>query len=88
MTDAERIQKSWDVRLNLIEGVLARGTTIVEAMKLAPDMGKALTFDKWREVVAEELKQARELYGNGEPLLSEDELVALAAITWPARGLN
>ena len=60
----------------------------MEAMKLAPDMGEALTFEKWREVVAQELEEARRLYGNGEPLLSEKELVTLAAITWPTRGWN
>ena len=89
MSDADtaaRIQKSWDVRKGLIEGILDRGETLIESFKLAPEMGNALSFEQWKAIVAGELQAAKDLYGNGEPLLSEDELVTLALITNPKRG--
>lgn len=86
MTDAERIQRSWDVRKGLIEGVLERGETLIESFKLAPEMGESLSFDAWKAIVEQELKEATDLYGNGEPLLSEQELLTLAAIMNPRRG--
>ena len=39
MSDTEaaaRIQKSWDVRRGLIDGILQRGETLVESLKLVP----------------------------------------------------
>ena len=86
MTTSERIQKSWNVRSSLIDGILKRGQTIVDALKLAPDMGDALTHEKWKAIVAQELDEARKIYGNGEPILSEQELNTLAIITFPRRG--
>ena len=89
MTDLDtpaRIQKSWNVRRGLIDGILQRGETLVESLKLIPETRAALTSDKWKEIVAKELKEATQLYGNGEPLLSEQELVTLALITNPNRG--
>lgn len=86
MTTSDRIKKSWDVRAGLIDGIMKRGQTIVDAMMLAPDMGNALTHEKWKAIVAKELDEAKELYGNGEPILSEEELNTLAIITSPRRG--
>ena len=86
MDIATRIQRSWDVRRSLINGVLDRGDTLVESLKLIPETGESVTFEKWKEIVAQELAEATELYGNGAPLLSEQELVTLALITNPTRG--
>ena len=86
-TDATaRIQKSWDVRRGLIDGILQRGETLVESLKLVPETRESLTFDRWKQIVEGELVAATELYGNGAPLLSEQELTTLAAITSPTRG--
>ena len=82
----ERIQKSWDIRTGLIEGILDRGKTLTESFKLAPEMRAALTFEQWKDIVARELEEATALYGNGEPLLSEQELISLATIMNPKRG--
>ena len=86
MDMASRIQRSWDVRRSLINGVLDRGDTLVESLKLIPETGESVTFEKWKGIVAQELAEATELYGNGAPLLSEQELVTLALITNPTRG--
>ena len=74
MTDMDttaRIQKSWDVRRGLIDGILQRGETFVESLKLVPETRESLTFERWKQIVEEELAAATDLYGNGEPLLSE-----------------
>ena len=81
-----RIQKSWDVRKGLIEGILERGETLIESFKLAPGLGESLSFEQWQAIVAAELQAAKDLYGNGEPILSDQELVALASIMNPRRG--
>ena len=89
MTDigtAARIQKSWDVRRGLIDGILQRGETMVESLKLVPATRESLTFDLWKQIVAGELVAATKLYGNGEPLLSDQEITTLASITSPTRG--
>ena len=86
MNTTARIQKSWDVRRGLIDGILQRGETMVESLKLVPATRESLTFDRWKQIVAEELVAATELYGNGEPLLSDQEITTLAAITSPTRG--
>ena len=89
MTDMDttaRIQKSWDVRRGLIDGILERGETMVESLKLVPATRESLTFDRWKQIVARELVAATELYGNGEPLLSDQEITTLASITNPTRG--
>ena len=86
MDTPARIQKSWNVRRGLIDGVLQRGETLVKSLKLIPETRDALTADKWKAIVAKELEAATRLYGNGEPLLSEQELVTLALITNPNRG--
>ena len=83
---AARIQKSWDVRRGLIEGILQRGETLVQSLKLVPKTRESLTFDQWKQVVERELVAATELYGNGAPLLSEKELTTLALIMSPTRG--
>ncbi len=38
MDTASRIQKSWDVRRGQIHGVLDRGETLVESLKLIEDL--------------------------------------------------
>ena len=146
----ERIEKSWNIRRALITKVLERGDTLVESLLLIPETGESITFERWKAVVVDELKEATDLFGNlliheaqqgcrdatyepsrfpvavpypsphratpayvvvtssdldtsrnkvsvsglswisrfgnGEPLLSESEIVALAAITNPRRG--
>ena len=86
MDTTARIQKSWDVRRGLIDGIMQRGETLVESLKLVPETRESITFDRWKHIVEEELAAATELYGNGEPLLSEKELTTLASITSPTRG--
>ena len=86
METQARIQKSWDIRRHLINSILGHGDTLVRSLKLVPETRGELTFERWKAVVAEELKKATALYGNGEPLLSEQELIALAMITNPGRG--
>ena len=86
MTTPERIQHSWNVRKKLIGGILERGDTLVAALKLVPETRDSLTFDKWKAIVARELDEAKRLYGNGEPLLSEQEITTLALILNPSRG--
>ena len=81
-----RIDKSWNVRKGLLHGILDRGDALVASLKLIPETREAITFDRWKSIVSEELEEAKSLYGNGEPLLSEQELIALAAITNPIRG--
>ena len=80
-----RIQKSWEVRRGLIDGILQRGETFVESLKLVPETRESLTFERWKQIVVE-LVAATELYGNGAPLLSEEELTTLASIMNPTRG--
>ena len=82
----ERIEKSWNIRRALITKVLERGDTLVESLLLIPETGESITFERWKAVVVDELKKATDLFGNGEPLLSESGIVALAAITNPRRG--
>ncbi len=89
MTDIDitaRIQKSWEVRRGLIDGILQRGETFVESLKLVPETRESLTFERWKQIVVVELVAATELYGNGAPLLSEEELTTLASIMNPTRG--
>lgn len=86
MTVQDRINKSWNVRKGLIDGILQRGDTLVESLKLIPQMREALTHEEWKKIVADELEEARQLYGNGEPLLSESEMETLAIITNAKRG--
>ena len=86
MNTTARIQNSWDVRRSLIDGILQRGETLVESLKLVPEMRESLKFERWKQIVAGELAAATERYGNGEPLLSEPELTTLASIMNPTRG--
>ena len=89
MTDIDitaRIQESWDVRRGLIDGILQRGETLVESLKLVPETRESLTFELWKKIVKGELSAAIEIYGNGEPLLSEEEITTLASIMSPTRG--
>ena len=86
MTTPDRIGKSWAVRRELVQGILERGDTLIEALKLVPETGEGLTFERWKAVVLEEVEKARRLYGNGEPLLTEQEIVALASFLNPRRG--
>ena len=86
MDTAARIQKSWDVRRGLIDGILQRGDTLIESLKLVPETRESLTSDRWEQIVEGELAAATELYGNGAPLLSEQEMTTLALITNPTRG--
>ena len=86
MTTSERIKKSWDVRRALVLGILDRGDTLIAALELVPETGEGLTFDRWKAVVMEEVEGARQMYGNGEPLLTEQEITALASFLNPRRG--
>ena len=82
----ERILKSWNVREELINSILNHGNTLVQSLKLVPETRSELTHERWKRIVAEELRKATSRYGNGEPLLSEQELTTLACITNPGRG--
>ena len=86
MTTSERIRKSWRVRRELVQGILDRGDTLIAALELVPETSEGLTFERWKAVVMEEVEEARRLYGNGEPLLTEQEIVALASFLNPRRG--
>ena len=87
MATPARIRESWNIRQGLIDGILNRGETLIESLELIPETRKSITFERWKEIVAKELEEATTLYGtNGEPLLSEQELVTLASITNPCRG--
>ena len=86
MSTTARIQKSWDVRRVLIDGILQRGETLVESLKLVPETRDSLKFERWKQIVKGELSAAIEIYGNGEPLLSEEEITTLASIMSPTRG--
>ena len=89
MTDIDimaRIQNSWEMRRSLIDGILQRGETFVESLKLVPETRESLTFERWKQIVKGELSAAIEIYGNGEPLLSEEEITILASIMNPTRG--
>ena len=81
-----RFQKSWDIRRKLINGIMDRGDTLVESLKLIPESQDAMTFERWKRIVSKELEEATKLYGNGEPLLSDNELTTIAMITNPCRG--
>ena len=82
----KRIEKSWSVRREFVNTVLERGQVLVDSLKLIPETRTEITSERWTAIVREELEAATRRYGNGEPLLSEAELVALAMITSPARG--
>lgn len=82
----QRIQKSWSVRREFLNTVLERGQVLVDSLKLIPETRAEITSERWTAIVREELEAATRRYGNGEPLLSETELVTLAALTSPARG--
>ena len=86
LTTPERIQKSWDIRRSLIEGILEKGDILVASLKLVPETRESLKFDHWKSIASQELEEARKIYGNGEPVLSERELHDLATITFPVRG--
>ena len=86
MDTVRRIQKSWNIRKGLLKGVIEQGEILIEALKLVPESGESITFERWKAIVAKELNEARGLYGNGEPLLSEQELTTLALIMYPVRG--
>ena len=86
MKTPDRIQKSWNIRKGLIQGILGRGEILVDSLKLIPETREALTFVRWKAIVAQELEEATRLYGNGEPLLSDSEMFTLAMITNPNRG--
>lgn len=86
MKKSARIQKSWDIRKGLVLGIIGRGETFIEALKQAPEIRDSLTFERWKGLVRKELDAKTKLYGNGEPLLSEEELNALASIMNPNRG--
>lgn len=86
MDTAERIRKSWNTRRELVQGVLDRGDTLVAALVLVPETGEGLTSARWKEIVASEVEKARNRYGNGEPLLTEEEITALASFLNPRRG--
>ena len=86
MTTASRISKSWNIRRQLVEGVLQQGDLLIDAMVLVPETSEGLTFERWKGIVEQELDRARANYGNGEPLLTEQEVVTLASILNPRRG--
>ena len=65
---------------------MERGDTLVESLKLIPESRDAMTFDRWKRIVSKELEEATNLYGNGEPLFSDNELTTIAMITNPCRG--
>ena len=86
MTTSDRIRKSWNVRREMVQGILDRGDTLIEALELVPETSEGLTFERWKTVVMQEVEKARGLYGNGEPLLTDQEIVALASFLNPRRG--
>ena len=86
MTTSDRIRKSWRIRRELVQEILEHGDTLVAALELVPETGEGLTFERWKTIVMEEVEKARQLYGNGEPLLTEQEIVALASFLNPRRG--
>ena len=53
---------------------------------MIPETSEGLTFDRWKAVVEAEVEEARRMYGNGEPLLTEQEIVSLASFLNPRRG--
>ncbi len=86
MTTADRISKSWAIRRQLVQGILDQGEQLINAMMLVPETGEGLTFERWKRIVEQQLDVARRNYGNGEPLLSEQEIITLASILNPRRG--
>ena len=82
----ERIQSAWNIRKELIRGILARGDTLVESLKLIPEARESFTFERWQKIVSDEVAAAVLHYGNGDPILSGDEILKLALITSPTRG--
>ena len=86
MTTADRIAKSWNIRRQLVNGILQQGDRLIDAMVLVPETSEGLTFERWKGIVEQELSSACANYGNGEPLLSEQEVITLAMILNPRRG--
>lgn len=86
MNTSDRIRKSWGIRRELVNGILERGDTLVAALRLVPETSEGLTFERWKTVVMEEVESARKRFGNGEPLLTEQEIIALASFLYPCRG--
>ncbi|MDE2990062.1 MAG: hypothetical protein OXU21_03205 [Chloroflexota bacterium] len=53
MTTADRISKSWNVRRELVRGILAQGDRLIDAMTLVPETseGTKVTMRNWGTAV-------------------------------------